>query len=87
MASLTIFFDLYSPSYIKADHHTSIYTFLIFFSCRSAFLAAAPTVMSLSPPQVPMNTLELPALRLFASDYFQGDDVQQVLRSIASGLN
>ncbi|KAF9541884.1 hypothetical protein EC957_002589 [Mortierella hygrophila] len=53
----------------------------------SAFLAATPTVMSLPPPQVPLNALELPVSSLSASAYFQGDDVQQVLRNIASGLN
>ncbi|KAG9062779.1 hypothetical protein KI688_005085 [Linnemannia hyalina] len=53
----------------------------------SAFLAATPTVMSLPPPQVPLNALELPVSRLSASAYIQCDDVQQVLRNIASGLN
>ncbi|KAF8939314.1 hypothetical protein BGZ47_008225 [Haplosporangium gracile] len=53
----------------------------------SAFLAAAPTITSLPPPQIPMNAPELPVQRLFVASLFQSDDVQPVLRNIASSLN
>ncbi|KAF9150722.1 hypothetical protein BG015_007447 [Linnemannia schmuckeri] len=62
-------------------------SFAIAVILGTAFLAAAPIVTSLPPPQVPMNAPELPVQRLFASSIFQGDDVQPLLRSIASGLN
>lgn len=75
-------------SHSKANYTTPIITILTFsIPCRSAFLVAIPTITSLPPPQVPMSAPGQPDQQLFTSDYSQGDDIQPVLRNIASGLN
>src|SRR5690348_10471459 len=83
-----MFISNYTPPHIlKLITSLPSSPYLFFLPCRGTFLAAIPTVAPLPPPQVPMRAPEQLEQQLSASKSFQGDDVQQVLRNIASGLN